>query len=752
MTMRFSLLHRVLALFTLVVLLPEPAVHAQSLDEALHKRGRLWEDFFAWGFIGNLGAWDYLTPSPLGMFPGFEGYVHPVGNENNAINTYSNANFHNFKSGVWILVKDMLIPGQPPAYQPTPAPYEYYAVAAAGDRGVGDETTRDPIVLEKNYMEEPGFNPLLPEEQIVVRFHTNTGISVTRRSYVWSYPGYSDMIIYDYVFKNTGQIVSLLNAKVVSNPQDFQQTLEDVYFAFHSGISVSTKSQINFHSELTAVQAGAFGWKPPYHDYYHIYGDPRYAGVSQPAYAGPDIEHPPLYFSTNYNGGKEPTPFDPYPVKDNEAWKQKFGNELQSPAAFGWTTLYADPIGATPRATPAPDVLRIDTHKGGTFQGQDLDLEFMKVESTPPKKFYEFASTPGLQEGLGNKGDRFNFYTLSYGPYTIAPGDSVRIVLAEIAGVMDYNQVVAGDPEGHFPDSTIAAIRRNARLAGQAVAWGFGATVDGIPLAADVPEPPPAPRVDAVNASRGAEQPIIAVTWDDVAETTQLTDGSGGTYYNGREDLDGYRIYRSTDFQYTSDTQQPVLRGAAWTLLAEIPKAEMDSYWDAELGLYKFLDESAEFGRRYGYYVSAYDADPGPWTSANGTVVNDLPELESGSHRRTKPTGAQTGPVNSFDVYAVPNPYVFGDPDRSFGINSLYQIEFRNLPERATIRIYTVGGDLVRTLRHGPDERGNLSGTRTWDQKSDSGLLVAPGLYIYQVSSETEGLDEALIGKLMIIR
>src|SRR5690606_6703127 len=98
--------------------------------------------------------------------------------------------------------------------------------------------------------------------------------------------------------------------------------------------------------------------------------------------------------------------------------------------------------------------------------------------------------------------------------------------------------------------------------------------VDGFPLAADAPEPPPAPRTDAVNASRGSEEAIIAVTWDDVAETTTIADGAGATFYDGRNDLDGYRIYRSSDFQYTSDTESPVLRGAAWTLVADIPLAE----------------------------------------------------------------------------------------------------------------------------------------------------------------------------------
>src|SRR5690606_40851709 len=102
--------------------------------------------------------------------------------------------------------------------------------------------------------------------------------------------------------------------------------------------------------------------------------------------------------------------------------------------------------------------------------------------------------------------------------------------------------------------------------------------------------------------------------------------------------------------------------------------------------------------------------------------------------------------------YVVPNPYVYNDVHRSFRINGTIRMECRNLPERSTIRIYSSSGDVIRTTQHGPDARGNLSGTAVWDQKSDSGLLAAPGLYIYRVESEAEGISGGFTGKLMIIR
>jgi hypothetical protein len=633
----------------------------------------------------------------------------------------------------------MLVPGNPPDYTPEETPYYAFLGNIQNDPW-GVETDREPLDVRKNYIDEAGFNPLLPEEIVKATWHTNTGISVTRYSYVWSYPGYRDFIIYDYHFVNTGQIVSMATRDVV--PDFPAQILSDVYFAFHSGISVSTKSSINIYNDLWAVAAGAFGWETrAYHDHYHI------------------RDNGGLVFSTNWDGGREPTPWGlaaGLNPKEDESWKQYFGDELMSPAAFGWLALYADPTGALPRSTPKPDVLRVDSHKGGQFKNRPLSLEhFRPADKVPMWQFYQCATTPDTQEALGNEGNRLNFYTMSYGPYTLAPGDSVRIVIAEIAGVMDYHEVVAGDPYGHFPDSSIGAIRRNAEFARQAVSWGMGGSSEGYPLAADAPEPPPGPEVTAVNASQGDEQPLIAITWDDRAETATIEDGSGEIFYDGTTDLDGYRIYRSDDFQHSGGAEK-AFRGAYWDLVADIPKEDFSLYWDTELGKYAYKDVIDDFGKRFGYYVSAYYVPKRTWTSVNGTQVNNLPELESGDYNRTPPTTAKPGPVETFDIYVAPNPFIWNSAQKSFGTwaGTRYlsdtRVEFRNLPESATIRIYTISGDLIRVLKHGPDQYGNLSGSISWDLQSESGLTVAPGLYIYYVESDEPA--DTFVGKLMIIR
>lgn len=99
--------------------------------------------------------------------------------------------------------------------------------------------------------------------------------------------------------------------------------------------------------------------------------------------------------------------------------------------------------------------------------------------------------------------------------------------------------------------------------------------------------------------------------------------------------------------------------------------------------------------------------------------------------------------------YVVPNPYVGSasfEPER-FAISGRGErrIEFRGLPQRCVIRIYTVRGELVRSLYH----EGSLDGYVAWDLRSKDNLEVAAGLYIYHV--EAPALDP-YVGKFAIIK
>jgi hypothetical protein len=113
---------------------------------------------------------------------------------------------------------------------------------------------------------------------------------------------------------------------------------------------------------------------------------------------------------------------------------------------------------------------------------------------------------------------------------------------------------------------------------------------------------------------------------------------------------------------------------------------------------------------------------------------------------RVDETKAREAP---FTPYVVPNPYVAAasfEPER-FAVSGRgdRRMEFRGLPASCTIRIYTVRGELVRTLEHA----GGNDGFVPWDLRTRDNLDVAPGLYIFHVDAGPLGTS---IGKFAIVK
>ncbi len=112
------------------------------------------------------------------------------------------------------------------------------------------------------------------------------------------------------------------------------------------------------------------------------------------------------------------------------------------------------------------------------------------------------------------------------------------------------------------------------------------------------------------------------------------------------------------------------------------------------------------------------------------------------------PAAARTA-FEGEDPYVVPNPYVASssfEPER-FAVSGrgIRRMEFRAIPARATVRIFSVRGELVQTLHHD----GSTTGMVPWDLRSKDSLEVAPGLYIFHVEAEDAG---EFVGKFAIIK
>jgi hypothetical protein len=106
-------------------------------------------------------------------------------------------------------------------------------------------------------------------------------------------------------------------------------------------------------------------------------------------------------------------------------------------------------------------------------------------------------------------------------------------------------------------------------------------------------------------------------------------------------------------------------------------------------------------------------------------------------------------------VVVYPNPYrvdgnYYQDGYEPGQRNFDKRLNFINLPSRCTIRIYTLDGDLVRSLEHDTQE-GDLDATYAyWDLISRNTQAVVSGIYLFSVKDKDTG--ETQVGKFVIIK
>ena len=295
--------------------------------------------------------------------------------------------------------------------------------------------------------------------------------------------------------------------------------------------------------------------------------------------------------------------------------------------------------------------------------------------------------------------------TLSYGPYDVAVGDTLSFVAAEIFGM---------GLDGLLDNATRLSVIYDQDF--------------------KVPSPPPAPplRLEARNQQ-------VTLRWK--AEAGDPDPETFTDPYRG-DDIDqpfeGYRIYKSTRSM-----------DGPWTLLAEFDVPNGLGY---DTGLeYEFTDTGLLNNFEYYYAVTAY---------AREDEVLDFPRLESGLLATAAGIVPGTeAPETVGRVAVVPNPYRgdagyqdYNPPwekpagSRSRWLEQDRRIQFINLPAQCEIRIYTVAGDLVETLRHDDSTRGY----EDWNLTSSVGQAIASGIYLFTVEDAVTG--EMQVGNFVIIK
>ncbi|MCD4690265.1 hypothetical protein K8S17_02275 [bacterium] len=158
-------------------------------------------------------------------------------------------------------------------------------------------------------------------------------------------------------------------------------------------------------------------------------------------------------------------------------------------------------------------------------------------------------------------------------------------------------------------------------------------------------------------------------------------------------------------------------------------------YWDFE----PFYIDSVRVYRNTGLQNAfPYMLSVTAFEEGVSTVNEDC--LEENASDVVSPRVGQQTKLSRIQV--IPNPYRSSADWESGGDR---RVAFVGLPGKATIRIYTIAGKLVRSLRHDhPD-----SDQESWDLKNSDGEEVAPGVYVW--SADADGIG-SVAGKMMIIK
>jgi len=270
-----------------------------------------------------------------------------------------------------------------------------------------------------------------------------------------------------------------------------------------------------------------------------------------------------------------------------------------------------------------------------------------------------------------------------------------------------------------------------------------------------VPVPPPSPRFKAV-----AREGAIDYYWDDSPES--FLDPTSPQ----PKDFEGYRLYAgdnrdSLHLVGQFDLATPPHDTTGFNTGLEAVRLPAPVVIDGGTYQYRFTLPAVRTGFKYFTAVTAYDL---------GTT--EIESLESGRSQNEEMVVPAPRPgEHPGGVVVFPNPYkVEAAWDHAAWVQGNvrnHYLWFANLPQRCTIRIYTLAGDLVLdqdfdgSTYNGSSARGvfnpasdlpaTLSGaTFAWDLVTRRGQAAATGLYMWSVEDKTGGKTQ--LGKVLIVK
>ncbi len=721
------------AVGTLMLLWPVMTAVAQQRDWRVHSRGLLHQTVYNTGELGRAYSAGGTVQEGI---PSME---WPPRSSMILDRTNYPGQHNSFGSGIWIAGTRPLI-GRRYAFCGAVSDASGNPVSVAG-------VYSTPLALERieNYPVlsngnlNPAFNPDEAEEKIVSRWSTPVGVTVTRTSRAWSYPGYDSFIIYEYEFTNTTS-----------------DTISDFFVTFANTFAPSMFGYQRNHGQWSEA---AFRGQPPsgLGDHFARFDLKRWMTYSHERDGLPDRVFFDVWSSAGHRGGLNSPQaagmlvlhYDYEHLSRRHQTRQVWISNSDSAGMWDQHNKAKQPFllryenGNLP--AEAKTISWMDPslqRKTGIFTGATDSTRFVTQYEPQAWPYWKGRTKGSMNLSWWQPVFRgYGFY-----PYLLPPGGTIRFSVAEVVG---YGPGVASDRKykdlgGNVRAGVDAGVYFNpvpswydtlqyAHLGSKPyigsrylqthpLPWYVTPGVVSIRDVADraiqmytgrplikydtlqyepttapargvyntIPIPVPAPAIRVENTRAAANR----IVWGPQVESFSSP--------RLRAPLKHYEVLRAP---------HPL---GPWSVIDSVKPRDPRYFRDS---VYAVIDMYSNLGEFVSYAVVSVDSLGG--RSGMTNIVR---------HETQAPSAQTLG-----KVYVVPNPLIVtsslsgSDP----GGEITDRIQFMGLPKRCTIRIFSYTGQLINTIEHNRDTYGN-----PWYQITRNNQVLASGVYFFVVEDE----------------
>jgi len=543
-----------------------------------------------------------------------------------------------------------------------------------------------------------------------IQGHIPLGLDIHLKAYAWNYSYADAFVILNYTFQNVSE-----------------DTIHDIYGGIWADASVA-----NFNYTDIYTPGGGFSWSDNLNGYDESLDD---AGFSR------DIGY---QYDANGDDGWAESYIGISALGSNIPGERLKTNYHQ----WAWTSTGNQTYPSY--IMPVNDAERYETMNSSVQKGTGDDYTSEGYPASEDSWLFMISAGP--------IGSEHNADTTAW---TLAPGDSCNLSFTVVCGLWGSggegnssarrnNLIVNYDWAQKAYDGEDK--NRNNQLD-----EGEDGNSNGILDRYILPAPPPSPNMEVI-----VESKKVTIYWQNNAES--FLDP-----ISQEADFEGYKIYgaRKTnneslgEFTLLSevDLKNNIGYNTGFTTVQIVNEfGEADSLQvNGKFYNYKFVNTNIKDGWLNYYAVTAYD---------QGDPDANLASLESSiySNRVYVFPGIQASNESNWtgELSVYPNPYKGQALWDGYGSRSK-MLWFRNLPQKAEIRIFSLAGDLVDIIDHDEtyngsdivniDEQKNpllAGGEHAWDLITMHDQATATGLYLFTVEDKNSG--QVKEGKFLIIK